>query len=89
MTGWNWNRSNYEINLKDGVFKSDGPEDHSRMMEALNALGANEFVRASVERAFSQPKIENQSPRRVSALAVGSDTRIILQMTGSVAPFRQ
>lgn len=69
MTGWNWNRSNYEINLKDGVFKSDGPEDHSRMMEALNALGANEFVRASVERAFSQPKIENQSqPVQVPAV---------------------
>lgn len=29
----------FEINLREGILKADGPEDHARMMEALDKLG--------------------------------------------------
>lgn len=29
----------YELNLRDGLLRADGPEDHARAMEALDAIG--------------------------------------------------
>lgn len=41
------NNQNYELDLAKGLAKADGPEDHARMLEAMNALkamGADGFL---------------------------------------------
>ena len=55
--------SNYELDLSKGSAKSDGPEDHARMMEALKALkemGPDHAFRSMMQR-YAPP--ETLDPR--------------------------
>ena len=53
----------FEINLKEGILKADGAEDHARMMEALAMLKGSGFLPAA-------PSKEEFSARSYTGMSI-------------------